>query len=371
MNERKRNLLEDVMAYLRSYVVMTDEQKLVVALWAMHTHIIEHLEQTPYLSITSPDPECGKSRLLESLKLICAEAWYMGQPSLASLFREINRREPTILFDEIDTVFSPATARYHEDLRGIIDMGHRRGAEIPRLGPFGHNLEMFSPFCPKAFAGIGALPETVARRSIYIRLERRLSEDPVAPFLNRDVKKHGEPLHDRLAVWAEKRGEQIARARPSMPPQISDRMQEGCEPLVAIARGFGYGDAARAALVSLLTVERLDDQKTMQIKLLHDMKTIWDKRERRLKREEGQKARLRGIHTHDVIAALCRIEEANWNNYYGHDEIEPHSLAELLLPYGVRPTTVRVDGVPLKGYKTEHLVPVWRRYLTSNGDGPT
>jgi hypothetical protein len=48
-------LVNDLMRFVRRYVVMSEAEVLLTAVWAIHTHCFESFEQTPYLSITSPE----------------------------------------------------------------------------------------------------------------------------------------------------------------------------------------------------------------------------------------------------------------------------------------------------------------------------
>jgi hypothetical protein len=54
--------------------------------------------------------------------------------SPAYLFRKMSDAAgiPTILFDEIDAVFGPKASE-HEDIRALINAGHRRGASAGRV----------------------------------------------------------------------------------------------------------------------------------------------------------------------------------------------------------------------------------------------
>ena len=61
-------LVEDLVEFVQRYVVMSRPQLLIVALWIIHTHCFQHVEQTPYLAVTSPEKQCGRSRLLEVLR---------------------------------------------------------------------------------------------------------------------------------------------------------------------------------------------------------------------------------------------------------------------------------------------------------------
>ncbi len=223
----------------------------------------------------------------------------------------------------------------------------------------GSTLEVveFDTFCAKVLAGIGTLPETVADRSVPIRLERRKRDEGVERFIRRDVVPVASRLRETIEVWADQHREKLRRARPRMPDALSDRMQEGCECLVAIASRLQLGDEARAALVEVFSVERLDDQESMRLRLLSDIRTVFERRDARAGK------RSRGIATNDLLAALHAIDEAPWAAYYGRG-LEARDLANLLRHYGVHPEPVRFKGEVKKGYKRDPLHEAWDRYLT-------
>jgi hypothetical protein len=342
-------------------VIATDAQRLVLALWVVHTHLVRQIEQTPYLSITSPDPECGKSRLLEVLDQLVARPWMVARPSEAVAYRKIDSLMPTLLLDEVDTIFHPKQAGQHEGLRAILDAGHRRGVTVDRSADFGRSFQQFSPYCAKALAGIGALPDTVAKRSIYIRLQRKRKDEEVEKFRRRDVEPPAAALRAQVAAWAKTNGKKIGDARPDMPEGLSDRMEDGCECLVAIADACGCGRAARDALVELLASgTRLDSHEAFKTRLLADLKDIWTERERPGRRELA-------MFTEDMLNALLKIDEGPWRKFYGH-ELDATDLAALLRPYGVSPTTVNVRGHRAKGYRRAALWDVFERYVTDESD---
>ena len=62
-SEPDDTLLDDLIAFIRHYVVMTDAQLLAVSLWVIHTHCVEFVDTTPYVAVTSPEKQCGKTRL--------------------------------------------------------------------------------------------------------------------------------------------------------------------------------------------------------------------------------------------------------------------------------------------------------------------
>ena len=148
-----------------------------------------------------------------------------------------------------------------------------------------------------------------------------------------------------------------------MPEQLSDRMQEGCEWLVAIADRLGRGGGRERRLVELLVGVRLDEQATMRARLLSDLRDIWRDRETELGR------RVRAIRSAALLPALKSIEEAPWAGYYTRG-LEANDLASLLRRYDSGPKNVKVRGEVFKGYRRDDLFRAFERYLPdSDGSG--
>jgi hypothetical protein len=336
---------------IERYVVTTPAQRLVLALWIVHSHCVEHFEQTPYLTVTSPQRQCGKSRLLELVEQLVPRPWMTVTPSEAVIYRTIDAVMPTLLLDEVDAIFSPKTADRYEGLRAILNAGHRRGAKVPRcVGP---SLEVvsFEVYCAKILAGIGTLPDTITDRSIPIRLQRKTRAEKVERFRLREVKVITEPIRNAIAAWAAEHAETLAAARPELPDELSDRMQEGCEPLLAIGDALGYGDEAREALVELLGGEREDETESAQLRMLASIRDVFTRS---------------GAHAHATEDLLMALNADGWGNWYGRG-VNPQDIAALLKPYGVRPKVVRVGDATKKGYHRDDLAQAWSRYLPVTG----
>ena len=146
------NLLDDLRFFLCDYIVFPkEEQATATALWIAHTWVIEAFDFTPYLSIGSPVKRCGKSTLLDCLSLLCRTPWQAVSPSPAVLYRKVESDCPTLLLDEVDTIFAASKAGDgKEDLRALLNAGFQRGAKVPRcVGP-SHTLTEFSVFLPES-----------------------------------------------------------------------------------------------------------------------------------------------------------------------------------------------------------------------------
>src|SRR5262249_4481529 len=154
-----------------------------------------------YLHITSPLPECGKSRLLELLASLVARAWFTGRVSAAVLMRKIDAQHPVLLLDESDAAFGGGQ-RYAEGFRGIVNSGCPRSGVASCCVGQGTNLTFrdFSVFGPKAIAGIGRLPATVESRSIPIIMKRRTKAEHVQRWRRRDATVEATAIRERLVA---------------------------------------------------------------------------------------------------------------------------------------------------------------------------
>jgi Protein of unknown function (DUF3631)/DnaB-like helicase N terminal domain len=355
-------VLDETLAFVRRFVGLTIEQATAVALWTVHTHGFDASETTPYLAISSAEKQCGKTRLLEVLRLLVSRPWFTGRVTAAVLVRKIEADSPTLLLDETDAAFN-SDPQYAEALRGILNNGYRRGGAASVCVGKGADIEAkdFSTFCPKAFAGIGHLPETVADRSIPIRLKRKApGEGEVERFHERVIKPQGEEIHQRIAAWVEPRLPQLSDARPDLPASLSDRQQDCVEPLVAIADAAGgdWPERARRALAALLSGSPAEDQ-SIRIKLLADIRDVFDQRE------------VDRLLSRDLIEALTAIETSQWPEFNRGKPLTAVGLSRLLEPFEIAPKTIRMDSVTGKGYLRDSFEDSWRRYLQRSIDAVT
>jgi hypothetical protein len=344
-------LLDGVQVFVRRFVVLTHEQAVAVALWVFHTHAFAAADTTPYLSVSSAEKRSGKTRLLEAVELLVRQPLPTANISDAALFRAIAELEPTLLFDEVDAIFG-AKARDREDLRGMLNAGYRRGAVARRMGGANNTkLEAFPVFAPKVFAGIGDLPDTIADRTIRIRLEQRLREEQIERFRRRDAEVDAEPIFQALASLAAFHVETLACARPELPDELDDRAQDVWEPLLAIAdlAGAGWPRAARSAAVALSTGAEREDG-SMTATLLRDIHAVF---------EASDAERFK---TSDLIAELCKIEESPWGDWYGK-VISPQAISKLLNPHRIKTLPVWVEGKTVRGYKVEQFENAFARVL--------
>jgi hypothetical protein len=350
-------LLDDIARFVRRFVVLTDHQLVAVSLWIAHTHAFEAADTTPYIAATSAEKRSGKTLLLEVLELLVREPLPTANISDAALFRAITELSPTLLLDEVDAIFGPK-ARDREDLRGMLNAGYRRGAVARRMGGARYTtLEAFPVFCAKVFALIGDLPDTIADRTIRIRLERKTRDEATERFRRRDVAPGAESLRDRLADWAEPQLDELRASRPHLPDELDDRAQDCWEPLLALA-GLAEGDwpdrAHRAAVALSGPQARQDEDASLTARLLKDIHQVF--------MANGTKR----YRTADLVAELCKIEESPWGDWYGKT-ITPQAVSKLLQPHRIKTMSVKVDGETVRGYKEEQFANAFHRVLGVTG----
>ena len=356
------DLLEKVVRTLRRFVLLTEHQTTAIALWVAHTHAFEAAECTPYLSINSVEKQSGKTRLLEVLEFLVANPWLTARTSTAALKNKIEADHPTLLLDESDTAFK-SDEEYSESLRGVLNSGYRkRGVYSTSVKVNGNWVNKdFSTFCPKAIAGIGKLPDTIADRSIPIEMKRAAPKEKVAAFRERDARPELEPIQTELSEWAAWHEDALAAARPSIPRSLSDRSQDVWEPLVAVAdiAGDGWPERAREAAIALSSREA-NDADSLRVSLLRDIKGVF------------QITGLIRIPTPTLIDELVAIDVAPWGDLSRSGKpLDNRSLARLLRDFPIKPTIWKEDGHTVRGYLKDDFLDAWSRYVVWNETNET
>ncbi|MFF4347859.1 DUF3631 domain-containing protein [Streptomyces sp. NPDC001530] len=355
-------LLDEVEAFHRRFNVFPTEAAYVaVALWDAHAHLIDAFDGTARLAFLSPEPGSGKSRALEIVETLTPRAATTVNASANALFRlvEADGGTPTLLFDEIDTVFGPK-AGGNEEVRGFLNSGYRRGAKSLRCVGDGsnQNTEWFSSFCAVAMAGLGSLPDTILTRSVIIRMRKKAPNEKAEPYRRRVHEKQGHALRDRLADWTATIHDQIAAAWPEMPEGVSDRPADVWEPLLAVADAAGghWPERARAACITLIKSAQQGDEASVGVRLLTDLRDrVFCGADR--------------MPTAAILEVLLGLDDAPWADLADDGKaLTARGLSKLLSQYvrpdnsPIRPRGIRVGSGTPKGYYSEDLSDAWARY---------
>ena len=353
-------LVRNTEKFIRRYLILPPQAVLSLTLWALATHCFDLFDAFPYLTVTSPTPRCGKTRLLEVMELVVKDAMRATNASEAALFRGIEKFHPTLLLDEAEPLSSKGERA--EYLRAVVNAGNRRGAYVLRCEGQPPSPEKFNVFCPKVIVQIGSPPTTVLDRSIVIPMQRRKPGEQIARFLMRTSGPEGVALQEAASNWCNMHRSDIQRCYEEQPlDTLTDRDAECWQPLFAI---LGVAHAARLPELKLCA-EALTGSKaavaeddSLYLRLLAD---VW-----RLFESSGTDRLSSAVLTHQLL----QDETAPWVEFDRGKALTQRGLARILGRFGVSPRAIRLDnGSTPRGYLREQFHEPWARYLTLPSPG--
>jgi len=351
-------LVADIESYIRSYVTLAETSyALVIALWAVATYIWTAFDAFPYLVVTSATKRSGKTRLLELISFVASNSRLFTDISPAALYRTIDAEKPTLLLDEAE-MFSSAKSKS----RSLLNTGYRRGQTVKR-----HDGE-YETYCPKAFALIGDVHDTLRDRSVVIEMRRG---EAARRFVYAVAKEEGAALREMINATVSLKAEEINDAVRKFEGLsfLTDRDEEIWSPLFILCRLICPDriDELTRAAADLSAAKTAEPRKYFEVGgeedraaqegeyalwLLHDMlRIIGDQKQ---------------ITTQKAITELREIPTSPWRRFRGDglkDGIEGAMVvAGLLSRFGVNPSTIRIaaknagTGSTAKGYKRQALL---------------
>lgn len=233
------NLVDRTARFIERFVFIKDKHIYrLLALWVIQTHCYKEFEYTGYLFAHSPEPESGKSRLLEILDLLVAgSSGLLYKPTDAILFRTADGK--TQLLDEVDTWTNG------DALRGILNAGFHRGGVVQRNEPQRngkYKTVEFPVYGPRAMAGIGVgiLHGTTRDRTFVIPMVKQTRAERREKFRLRKVKPEADKLRGEIVSWVKQNSHSIAKLYDRSEDTLGylshlrDRSIDIVEPLAAI-----------------------------------------------------------------------------------------------------------------------------------------
>jgi hypothetical protein len=341
-------LLDSIADAIRRFVVLSDHCRDTAALWALHSCLVDCFLVSPRLAISSPAKQCGKTTLLDVLACLVLRPLPTANVTSSAVFRVVEAHRPTLLVDEADTFL-----RDNDELRGIINSGHRRGGSVLRTVGDDHQPRAFSTYSACAIALIGNLPDTLHDRSVVINLKRRLPSEEIHPF-RLDRAGHLDVLARQAARWCQEHAEQVRGTDPDMPSGIYNREADNWRPLLAIAEVAGghWAERARKALEQCHAYA--EDDSRLPLLLTDISATFADKKTDRLSSSA-------------LADALAQIEGRPWAEYRRGKPITQNQLAKVLKPLGIAPEVIKLDGTKtLRGYMLAQFREAFERYTRAD-----
>jgi hypothetical protein len=353
----------DLEQFFSRFLALNDGLALVVALWSLATHLFEKFDAFPYLAITSPTKRCGKTRVCELISFVCFEPLQAVNISSAALYRVLGKGKRTLLIDEAESLSRPRDDKAAA-LREILNAGYRKGAVVVRCKRTSkgakdeemedtHEPEEFPTYCPKALVLIGRLQDTLADRSIEVRMERRGGVE-VERFRFARVKAETLPLQRAANLWARQNGKRVEDYyQQNDVPFLEDRESELWLPLFSVCAVAAPERLPELELVSLTlaAAKSAEDAADYSLQLLKDCQHVFD---------EAKRDRL---STADILAALNHAEDRPWAGWSHGQGLNAHLLSKMLRTFQIQPQNLRNGFRIVKGYLRQSFQECWERYL--------
>lgn len=343
------DLLNALATIIRRHVIADPATIHAAALWATFTWFIDVLNVAPIANITAPEKRCGKTVLLGVLARLACRPLPSSNIAPAALFRALQLWQPTLLMDEVDAFLAA-----HEEARGILNAGFTRDAAyVIRCVGDDHTPTRFNVWGAKALCGIGKIADTLADRSIPLRLRRKLTGERTVKIRHADPSAFAE-LVSKLARFSIDHREAVRTARPPEVEELNDRANDCWEPLLAVAEvaGGDWPRIARSAAMSLHGQE--EEAPSTGADLLASIRDVFD----------GKRAN--SLATATLLEALAEDEEAPWAEWNRGKPLTAHQLAKRLSEFDIRPTTIRIGLRTPKGYKRGQFEEAFGRYLSAH-----
>lgn len=346
------DVLNEIAKTFPRYVVLFDAVADACTLWAAHAHCVDCFQCSPRLNITSPDKRCGKTTLRDVLALFVPRPLATENLSVAVLFRVIEAHKPTVLADECD-----AWLRDNEEIRGMLNAGHRRGGQALRCEGDSNEVRAFNVYAPTVLCGIGSLPGTLHDRSIVIQLERAKPSELRERFDSRRTQREQE-LCRKLARWCYDNRARLESCDPALPSGAFNRIADNWRPLFAVAEVAGGEWPQRAAnAFAKLTSQEDADAQGIRMMLLADIQQAFNE------------AHAERIFSKQLVDSLCLMSDRPWPEANGKQgkPISETWLARQLHFFHVNPKTLRIGDARAKGYELADFRDAFDRYLSAPG----
>src|SRR5215468_11732326 len=362
-DEPDAKMLDSIVAFLRRYLVCDDYQLNLLALWIVHTYCFHEFPTTAYLDIRSPESQCGKTRCLELLNILCDVPWLVTSAATVTLKRRLLHQRS---FEELQTrsdkenFFPPPYAVLLDNCHHLLGSSERQpllamltsGARQTAL--YAHGDAEYCLFGPKAFAGNGHLPRSLAEHCIPIVMRRKKPTESVSRFNPDAVSKAAADLLDWLKTVRDNATRFAAKANetpPALPPNLTARQQDCAEPLLHIADAIGgnWPQRARNAIVAAFKLS----QDNAPVQALSDVRAWFY-----LKNNPEY------LFTRDLLPLLTSMDYRPWGSWTNKSG---RKLGKLLFTFGIFSRSLKFEEngkeKKIKGYVLKDFKDAWERYL--------
>jgi hypothetical protein len=190
-------------------------------------------------------------------------------------------------------------------------------------------------------------------------LRRKRATQKVAKLRHGKNRQRLLDISRQLARWAEDDGDALSDD-PEIPDELNDRQADFSAVLLAIAdqAGADWPLESRSALVSLLA-EGADRAEDYAIRLLHDLRTIFDAD---LTQRMGLPPDKQEIESKQLVDQLLGMAESPWASPESGRPLTQHKLARMLRDFGIAPGMIGPEKRRRKGYRRLWFEEAWAAY---------
>ena len=258
--------------------------------------------------------------------------------------------------DEVEILHGKQKSENTLAVIAILNSGYRAGAVVSRCDGRDFKVTDFPVYCPKVFACIGGMPDTLSDRCIIVRMQKILPTQKVERFSEHRIAPEVAELRQRIESQMIDAGSRIRDAYEALPPLpfLRDRQEEIWQPLFAtlsVLDSPRMEELRKCAMT--LTAGKVSDDEDGQtnLKLLADIRTVWPKG-------------AANVSTATLVGNLRGLDESPWEEF----ELNARRLAHRLRPFEIQARTVRLGSVTAKGYSVDEFLPAFDRYLAAPSD---
>ena len=346
-------LLDDIKREILRFCWLPKHCADALAAWILQTYVYEVFNFCGVVVVHSPEPQCGKGRVLEVVQALCRNGFSTSNTSAAVLYHKVSKGGLTVLIDELDS----QSEEQRFAIGNVLKSGFQSNGKAHRMAKVNDKQEVveFPTYCPKIVASIGldSLDKASRSRAISIPMQRKPRGTEVEKFRRYD----GSKIRAQCQRWAT---DSLTALRSVDQIQITecatDRQEDVWEPLLGIGRVIGpdWEKRLRGACQKMCGGHDGGSDS-----LAHSILAAC----REFFRDGPDK-----VPTKDLCAWLNSTDLSGCNNGRG---VTAFVLARNLASYGITPGSVRLpNGKTPKGYHRVSFEAAFEAYLPPTPGDP-
>jgi hypothetical protein len=264
----------DIYLALKSYFkkvsqLPTESHYALLALWTIHTYLLEHFSYSPYLLLWAV-PERGKSRTARAATYAAYRGLVTETLQEANLFRWSNDLGVSLAFDVRD-LWRKAEKRGSDD---ILLQRFEKGAKVARVlwperGKF-KDTAYFDVFGASIIAANEMPGEPFISRCVVVTMP-----EAAASFANNIGPADGLPLRERLVAL---RARWLNNVLPDAAKPAPGRLGDILQPFAQVAALLGPDVRKEFSdLAKMLNSERMEDRaSSREARMVSMVEAVWD-----------------------------------------------------------------------------------------------